>query len=181
MVTVVLETHSNQLLEVPTCWGFQQTKDEIIRKSYENHGEHIGTSLVIVGLFLWYFYGKICLKTAANYSASFWSYNFRFAYGRTLKPSLSWFPDFRTCLFLQNQLSFSLERPGYHNTSKKTPESCSKNICLKIRKWISKIWQFWKKGGRRTIRSINLINSWKSWIWDQYLPENAKWTFGKSL
>ena len=31
-----------------------------------------------------------------------------------------------------------------------------------------------EKGGRRTIRSTSLINSWKSWIWGQYLPENAK-------
>ena len=25
---------------------------------------------------------------------------------------------------------------------------------------------------------IRLVNSWKSWIWDQYLPESMKWNFG---
>ena len=35
--------------------------------------------------------------------------------------------------------------------------------------------------GRRQIPTTRLINSWKSWIWDQYLPENMKWKFGKSL
>ena len=54
MVTVVLETHSNQLLEVPTCWGFQQTKHEIIRKSYENHGGTLENRRSLSG----YFYGK---------------------------------------------------------------------------------------------------------------------------
>ena len=31
------------------------------------------------------------------------------------------------------------------------------------------------------IQTICLMPSSKSWIWDQYLPENMKWTFGKSL
>ena len=117
------------MLGVPT--NKRRNHKKIIRESWGTYWNIAGNCRA---MFMVSFYGKICLKTAANYSASFWSYNFRFAYGRTLKPSLPRFRDFRTCFFLQNQLCFSLERPGYHNTSKKTPESCSKNICLKIRK-----------------------------------------------
>ena len=35
--------------------------------------------------------------------------------------------------------------------------------------------------GRREIPKIRRVNAWKSWIWDQYLPEKIKWMFGKSL
>ena len=38
-----------------------------------------------------------------------------------------------------------------------------------------------EKDGRRTIRSIHLLNSRKSRNWDQYLTENMKLQFGKSL
>ena len=34
------------------------------------------------------------------------------------------------------------------------------------------------KDRRRTIPTIRRIISWKSWIWDQYLPEHMKWNFG---
>ena len=33
------------------------------------------------------------------------------------------------------------------------------------------------KGGHREIMKIRLINSGRSWIRDQYLPENMKYTF----
>ena len=38
-----------------------------------------------------------------------------------------------------------------------------------------------RKGGRRKILSTRLRKSWKSWIWDQYLPEKHEKQFGKSL
>ena len=37
------------------------------------------------------------------------------------------------------------------------------------------------KDGRRRMPTIRLIQSWKSWIWDQSLPENMRWEFGKPL
>ena len=37
------------------------------------------------------------------------------------------------------------------------------------------------KDGRQTMVKIRLINSWKSWLWDQYLSKDMKWKFGKSL
>ena len=36
-----------------------------------------------------------------------------------------------------------------------------------------------RKEGRLDIPKIRFIKSWKSRIWDQYLPENMKQTFGK--
>ena len=38
-----------------------------------------------------------------------------------------------------------------------------------------------QKDGHRTIMKTRLIKSRKSWIWDQYLPENMRWTFGNFL
>ena len=32
------------------------------------------------------------------------------------------------------------------------------------------------KGRHREMMEIGLTNSWKSWIWDHYLPESMKWT-----
>ena len=37
------------------------------------------------------------------------------------------------------------------------------------------------KDGRRTKTPIRSIRYWKSWIWEQYLPENMKWKLGTSL
>ena len=37
------------------------------------------------------------------------------------------------------------------------------------------------KDGGWKIPTIRPTNSWKSWIQDQYLPENMRWEFGKSL
>ena len=39
---------------------------------------------------------------------------------------------------------------------------------------------FWFLRKRRApeIMKIRVIISWKSWIWDKYLPENMKWIFG---
>ena len=59
-----------------------------------------------------------------------------------------------------------------------------------LRNTISKSQNFgnpecWQRSKRRAPNNpadlIRLIRSWKYWIWDQYLPENLKWAFGKSL
>ena len=36
------------------------------------------------------------------------------------------------------------------------------------------------KDGHRTIMKIRITFSWKSWIWEQYLPESMKLKFGNS-
>ena len=51
-----------------------------------------------------------------------------------------------------------------------------KNIFRISRGCNSETWTCWKKGRRKMMKS-HLINSWKSWIWDQYLPENMKYIF----
>ena len=38
--------------------------------------------------------------------------------------------------------------------------------------------RFFEKDGRRKIMKIHPIISWKSWTWDQHLPEDLKWKFG---
>ena len=36
------------------------------------------------------------------------------------------------------------------------------------------VWEIFGKGGHRNIMKIRVINFWKSWRWDQYLPENER-------
>ena len=61
---------------------------------------------------------------------------------------------------------------------RKEPESVWKHMIVGNRTF-SKIGTFEHVGhdGRegRTILKIRLINSWKSWIWEQYLATNMKW------
>ena len=41
-----------------------------------------------------------------------------------------------------------------------------------------KCWNRFGTDGRRKMMKSRLTKSWKSWIWDKYLPENMKWKFG---
>ena len=40
--------------------------------------------------------------------------------------------------------------------------------------------KFGKDGGRKMMK-IRWTNSYKSWIWDQCLPEGMKWKFGNNM
>ena len=79
----------------------------------------------------------------------------------------------------QNKYYLSLETPGHLNKSKKT--QINQNLffrkinILEIRNLEN------GKDVRRQIPTIRLIISCTSWMWDQYLPENMKWEFRKSL
>ena len=52
--------------------------------------------------------------------------------------------------------------------------------------WSFEIWEFWNyeaifwsfgKDAHQEIMKNRSSIVWKSWIWDQYLPENMKWSF----
>ena len=82
----------------------------------------------------------------------------------------------------QSQLFLSLETPGYLKQIKKIS-------------WAFKTYYFYqsqnvgtpfvsileKTGTEQNDDPSNQIKSGKSCIWDEYLPENMKWTFGNLL
>ena len=55
----------------------------------------------------------------------------------------------------------------------------SENILLRVLE-ILEVGNFenFGKAERQTILTIRLIDSWRSWIWDQYFSKNIKWKFG---
>ena len=69
----------------------------------------------------------------------------------------------------------------YQNTLKiikKIPGTCLKHIILVYLKILeTPEFYIFRVDGDRTIRKIRLRNSRKSWIRDQYLPENMKLNF----
>ena len=80
----------------------------------------------------------------------------------------------------QNHLCLTLETPSYFQKSEKTVIIFENMIWGNIKiSWLQVFEQMEKAGP--TIMTICLINSWRSWIWDQYLPESMKWTFLKIL
>ena len=77
---------------------------------------------------------------------------------------------------LHNQLLLTLALQNYFKQYKKHTNTCSTNIIFGNLR-ISKAEDVEKDAYRR-ILEIRLINSWKSWIGNQYLPKIMKWQFG---
>ena len=98
---------------------------------------------------------------------------FRFACGRTQKPSFLWFRDLGRVPEPPNQLCLFLETPGYLKQSKNNPTSCFGKYVYKFQMCENP-----EVGIRRTIPTIRPINSWTSWIWAQYLSKITKGKFG---
>ena len=80
----------------------------------------------------------------------------------------------------QNQLFLSLETPGCPRQIQKIPGTFLKTIIFITLKMLGiQIFEIVGKDGRQNIPPIRLIKSWKSWMWDQDLPENMKWNGNK--
>ena len=78
----------------------------------------------------------------------------------------------------QHQYHLPLETPRYFKQSKKDAKSFLKSIiCINLFVENPTVW-FVRNGGHRKIPTAHLIQSWKSWIWDQYLSKNMTWKFG---
>ena len=60
------------------------------------------------------------------------------------------------------------------------PNAFSQNISTNLRIAEIEIFEIVGKAGTEKKPTIRLINSWKSWIWDQFLPENMKWKCGNT-
>ena len=121
--------------------------------------------------FLGHCYGnfveKISLKALGNHSASIWSNSFsvlllegpktqHFMMSGLLSP---WEPSF-----------MDLDIPNYFEKYQKDGNVC-KHIRFVNLNMLFSIFYFWGKDGGRKIPKIHLIKSWKSSIWDQYLPK----------
>ena len=78
----------------------------------------------------------------------------------------------------QNQYHLFLETPG-HLKKVKTISGQLKKTNLETLE--IEDFDHFRKDGQRKMMKACLIKSRKSWIWDQYLPENMKWKFGKFL
>ena len=96
----------------------------------------------------------------------------------------------------ENQYYLSLEAPGYFKKAKKKHNHLIRHIVMNLKSLEIKIVEHVGKGVHRKLIKIRLIIFWKSWIWDQSLPEkhemffhswignqdlpeNMKWTSGK--
>ena len=78
----------------------------------------------------------------------------------------------------QNQLFLFLETPGRSKNKLKKNEWFLSNIIVGNRNsGKSKICKYWKRRGPKIPEGPSNM-FWKSWIWDQYLSKNMKWTFG---
>ena len=79
-----------------------------------------------------------------------------------------------------NQLSLFLETPEYLKNKEKPLGSFNKYYVINLEILETYLFDNFRKGGHRKMK-IRLTKSWKSWMWDQYLPENMKLKFGKLL
>ena len=98
---------------------------------------------------------------------------FRFTYGGPKNLSSLWFRDFRTCPRALKSIIGIFGNPRTLKTNQENIVEYSwKILCLQISKcWTSQNFDNFGKDGRRQIPTIRLIQSCKSWIWNQYLPE----------
>ena len=96
--------------------------------------------------------------------------------GETEHPSCLWFRDFWTCPWAPKTNIIYLWRHQDTVASPRKSQILFTNIIF-VNIKISEIDNL-GKDGRRTFPTTRLINSWKYWKWDQYLPENMKWNFG---
>ena len=104
-----------------------------------------------------------------DYSASFWISNFPICFCE--KPRTDQFYDFWNsgrAHDSHHQLFLSLRTPGYLKPPKKNNTIFIIIIAINLERLFG-------KGGLQETPTIRLINSWRSWIRDQYLPTNMKW------
>ena len=125
---------------------------------------------------------KIGLNNAGNYSGPFWTYNFSICLLENPGNLISMNSGFSDVSPSPKANIIYLGRPpGYLNWSKKQSQIISKKQdFINLKNSTSKHIFLWKDG-HRSIPTIRRIASWKSWIWDQYLPENKESKFDKSL
>ena len=88
---------------------------------------------------------------------------------------LFFFGRFQT---VPNQSNLFMETLGYLK-NKKSLGIFSNMIFINLKVSEIHVFDIFREDGHREILPIRLIKSWKSWIWDQYLPENMEWQFGK--
>ena len=72
----------------------------------------------------------------------------------------------------------------YQDTSndlRKAPNHFRRNMLLEnLRMSETMSWQCWKRRAPGNLEDpVDIYFVWEYWIWDQYLPENMKWNFGK--
>ena len=103
---------------------------------------------------------------------------FRFAYGRTPKPSFLCFWDFWTCPRAPKSIILMFEDPRILKQNKEKQFIFKNLILINLKVLDIQHFDFFRKDGRWKSRSPNITISWKSWIWDQYIPANMKWHFG---
>ena len=71
---------------------------------------------------------------------------------------------------------------GFWSDGDPCQENVVQKFCFSSKFWISKILSIPEKtGAGKWWRSVYLTKMRKAWIWDQNLPENMKWKFGKLL
>ena len=104
---------------------------------------------------------------------------FRSHYWKTLNPSCSWFRDFRTWPWAAKPILLIFWR---HHDIITHPRKNTNRFWEILFVEISNCWKskmiLFGRDGRRELSTIRLINSWRSWIWEQYLPEDMKWKIG---
>ena len=99
--------------------------------------------------------------------------------GEPSNPSFSWIRDFRTCPWAPKPTIFIFGDPRIPQIIERKTNRFFKNIMFGNFKILKiQLFESIGKDGYRKIRAIRLINSWKSWIRDQYLYKNMKWKFG---
>ena len=132
-------------------------------------------------------------KNLCDYSASFWTSNFRFAHGRDRKPSFPWFRDFRTCPWLPKPILSIFGDTRMPQLIQEKPDTFLKHIMWGNLKMLKIMFCIFRKG-RGTEKSwrpvlkllenleygINIFQ--KAWegmlvIWDQYLPTKHEMIF----
>ena len=122
---------------------------------------------------------KIGLKALGNYSGPFFSYSFSICLGENQKPSFLWFRDFGMCPGAPKPIMFICWDTGMPKINQEHPWNIFRSIRFRnVTNFELHNFDSFRKDGRRTIPTFCLMESWKSWIWDQYLPENMKWVVG---
>ena len=105
---------------------------------------------------------------------------FRFGYGRDRNSSFLRFRALWTCTWVPKRILFIVGGTRIPQQIQEAPQTNFWKYCfVMFQSFGNRHFWFVGKEGHRKHMKIRLTVSWKSWIWDQDLPENMKWKFGK--
>ena len=137
-----------------------------------------GNCWVVYMVSLWKRYGK---KLWSIILLQFELITFRFAYGRTLKPLIVMMLGFSDVSLSPQTNIIYLLRPQESSIDQENQIIFKIYIFYKFRLWKCSGLEFIGKDGRRTKHEDSSHIFLKFLNMDQYLPDNMKWTSGKSL